>query len=73
MMVFKDKFHRAFRIGRKNNSAMSHITCPQGAESGFVTCSFKRTQGQRLHGNTLSSEAGHVLYLDADSMYRVKR
>lgn len=52
---------------------MSHITCPQGAESGFVTCSFKRTQGQRLHGNTLSSEAGHALYLDADSMYRVKR
>lgn len=33
MMVFKVKFHRAFRIGRKQNSAMSHITCPQGAES----------------------------------------
>lgn len=33
MMVFKVKFHRAFRIGRKQNSAMSHIMCPQGAES----------------------------------------
>lgn len=33
MMVFKVTFHRAFRIGRKQSSAMSHITCPQGAES----------------------------------------
>lgn len=33
MMVFKVKFHRAFRIGRKQNQCrVSHTTCPQGAE-----------------------------------------
>lgn len=42
MMVFKVKFHRAFRIGRKQNSAMSHIMCPQGAESWICDLSLQK-------------------------------
>lgn len=74
MMVFKVKFHRAFRIGRKQIVLCLTQRVLREQDLGFVTCSFIRTQQRkRLLGSIWSSGAGWALYLNAGSMYCVRQ